>query len=209
MTDERPADESAALDAALRTLATYRKGALAFGEHVRPVRFVIDNADGRLVFPAMVAVFDALELVLFIPGETDDALQLLLTIDEIDPERHAGADRWRIHHGEPEDLKWAAAWIDAARLHTFVFDGDAMMRPNPLAAAEPGVCRRLNADKAALRRLTHARTRVDVEDPMCVALDPGGIHVRARFDILRINFPAPAQTADDANRAIDELMAGG
>ena len=208
MPDERPADESAALDAALRTLDTYRKGSLAFGEHVRPVRFVVDNEEGRLVFPAMVAMFEALELVMFIPGETDDALQLLLTLDEVDPERSAGVDRWRIHHGEPEDIKWAAAWIDAARLHSFVFDGDAMMRANPLAGAEPGVCKRLNADRAALRRLTLANTRVDVEDPLCVALDPGGIHIRARFDILRINFPERVETAQGAEKAIDALLSG-
>ena len=83
-----PKDENAALDEAQRLLAAHRIGALAFAEAVRPVKFVLDNDDGRVICPVMSAALDLPELVLFVPEESDEALQLLLESEEIDEKDH-------------------------------------------------------------------------------------------------------------------------
>ncbi|MFG0275089.1 MAG: hypothetical protein ACF8QF_08530 [Phycisphaerales bacterium] len=206
-----PDPDQSALDDALDTLRAHRVGALAFDEHIVPIRFVQMPDDGRIVFPAMTAMLDAPELVLFIPEESDEALQLLLSAEPLDEHAHPGPDRWRIHHGEPQDIHWVGAWIDAARRGPFVFDGDAMMPPNHLAADEPALCKRANSDEGALLAATDRATGRENQEPRCVGVDPWGLHVRTYFDIARVPFreaDAPAGTRDMAERAIDNLLKG-
>jgi len=84
-------------------------------------------------------------------------------------------DRWRIHHGDPTDVHWAYAAIDAMRFESRVIDGDALTRPNPLAAAEPAVCRWLNTDhRAELPRLARAYAGINASAPVAAGIDPDG-----------------------------------
>jgi hypothetical protein len=204
-----PSDaEQQALDLALRTLAAHRTGAISFGEHVRPIKFVLDNEDGRLVCPVMVAVLEEPEIVMFIPEESDEALQLLLDVEEVDEKDHSRAiDKWIAHHGDPEDIHWVACWIDAARMGPVVIDGDALMNSNPLAGAEARTCRRINEDKDALRALCARYAKMDVEDPLCVAVAPLGLSVKSRFDILFVPFGADIETESALDAEIDRLLA--
>lgn len=207
--DLPPGDEGAALLEALATLRAHREGTLAFDEHVRPVRFVQDPEDGRLIFPAMVAMLDASEVVLFVPEESDEALQLLLTLEPVDEASHPGPDRWRIHHDQPTDIHWVAAWVDGARRGKFVFDGDAMMAPNPLASCEAALCRRANADEGALLRAADRATGRRNRAAVCVGVDPWGLHARCEFDVARVPFAlddAPAGSCEQAERAVEHLL---
>ncbi|MHC5005487.1 MAG: hypothetical protein ACYTJ0_20485, partial [Planctomycetota bacterium] len=167
-------------------LRSHTRGELRFDEHVRPMKYVI-APDGRLVMPVMVAMLAAVETVLFVPEYGEEALELLVTLAAFEESGPDGAlvDRWRIYHGEPDDVRWAFVDLDAARLGEHVVDGEALVQANPLAEAEPALCRRLNeAGHEALRRLCAERAGCEVQKPVAVGVDPGGIDVRRRFDVI-------------------------
>jgi hypothetical protein len=197
----------AALEDALRLFRSERAGVLSFDEQVRPVRFVTDPSTGHVVAPAPASMLECFEAVLFVPEESDDALQLLLTPEPIDNDNHPAVDRWRIHHGEPGDARWVRFHVESARRREMVFDGDAFMRASPVADAEAGLCKKLNADRDRLARLCKACAGLDVEKPVCVGVDQDGLHVRARFGIVRAPFEHEARTPEEARRAVDALLA--
>src|SRR5688572_2319457 len=154
---------------------------LRFDEHIRPVKYVI-AADGRLAAPVMVAMLQAMDGVLFVPEFVEDAMELQVTFfqfEERGPDA-AVADRWRIYHGEPDDVRWAYLKIDAARFSGMVIDGDVLQRPNPLAADEARLCKELNRQPDVLRTLCERYGTMRVEQPVMVGIDPNGIDLRAR-----------------------------
>jgi hypothetical protein len=182
-------------------------GEIRFDEHVRPIRYVVEPG-GRLVAPAMVAMLTALETVLFVPDCAEGSMELLLTVIAFEEEGEDGAfaDRWRIYHGEPEDVRWAFLEIDAAKYQGEVIDGEALSRPNPLADVEAALCRQVNTGaRDALRRLCAAHAAA-VEEPVMVGIDPLGIDVRRRFDVVRVPAPEPMTTADEARRVLDSML---
>lgn len=191
---------------AATVLRAHRAGVLLADESPAPARFVIDGRTGRLVMPAPPALHDAGEFVLFIPEERDDALQLLLT-PGILPDDDPAADRWLAYHGRPESKGWAAFAVESARLGGEVTDGPGMTLTNPLADAEPRLCKRVNADPAGLARAC-AAGGAPVASPLCVGVDAYGLDVRARFGIVRLAFPAPADTEASAAASIDALLRG-
>jgi hypothetical protein len=193
---------------ALRFLRAERAGDLQFQGHVRRLKFVTDNRTGHIVASLMVAAMEAGEVVLHVPEEGEDALQLLCTPEPLD-ENDEGVDRWRIHHGEPEDVRWARLHIETARWGPVVYDGEAFMVGNPLAGDEPGVCRRLNEDPERLRRLVEAAGHPEVAKPLCVGVDPDGLHIRARFGVNRVEFPRRAGSGEDVERMVEEMGGGG
>jgi len=194
------------LDDALRFFRAERAGELRFDENMRSLKFVTDNETGHIVAPVMVAMLQTADCTLFVPEEDPDALQLLVTPEEIDGETHPSADRWRIYHGEPDDVRWAEFFIDSARLGPMVFDGDALMIANPLAPAEPAACKRMNADKQALGRICRTCAGVEVAEPVCVGVDPDGLHVRARFGVVRVDFDDRVEAPAELEAALDALL---
>jgi len=198
-------DDAIALEHALDVLDASREGVLSIGGEQRiPLRYVVAGADGRLVASVPVAALLAHELILHVPEETDDALQLLLSVEEI--AESADTDRWQAHHGQPEHVRWGAMFIDSAKHGPWVFDGDAMMRPNPLTAAEPALCKLANADKAALVRACQRYAGLVVPDPVCVGADPRGLHIRARFGVVRLRFPGEAPTPGAAEAILRQVL---
>lgn len=195
------------LDAALERLRGNTTGDLRFDEHVRGVRYVLDH-DGRMVLPVMVAMLRTPDTVLFVPELADEAMELMLTLEPFE-EIGAGAalaDRWRIHHGDPPDVRWARAVIDAARHETSVIDGEALQVPNPLAAAEPALCRLGNGElRAALPAICRRFAGVGVDEPRLVSVDPGGANLRGRFGVYRARFPAPAPEPAAAQAALEAM----
>jgi hypothetical protein len=159
-----------------------------------------------VVFPTNPIVFEG-EAVLFTPEESDQALQLLLLPRPTDPDTDEACDRWKAYHGTPAYPRWASCGIESARLGDDVVEGEALMVPNPLRAAEPALCKRLNADRARLTRLCHRATGVEIPGPLAVGVDPDGVDVKARFGIVRVLFGAPAPTGEAAGAAIDALLA--
>ena len=72
---------------------------------------------------------------------------------------------------------------------------------NTFVDDEPMLCRSINQlGPDAIRALCKARLDLDVEDPVIVAVDPLGVDVRARFDILRLPFGTPIE---DPDRVLD------
>lgn len=201
--DSNEADAQA-LEHALAVFTADLEGRLRFDEHVARLKYVFDPRDGRLVASVPVAVFFATELVFDVPEENDDALQLLVTAEEC-PES-AATDRWLAYHGEPEHVRWASFWIDSARHGPWVFDGDALTIPNPLAADEPGLCKRLNAEADRLAVLCQRFAGVPIPKPVCVGVDPRGLHVRASFGVVRVRFETLAPTVVDATRTIEAML---
>lgn len=188
-------------------LRAHTRADLRFEEHLRPIKYVI-APDGRLVSPVMVAMLDAVDTVLFVPECVEDAMEIMVTLEPFAERGEFGAvaDRWRIHHGEPEDVRWAFMHIDVARFAEQVIDGDALMRPNALAEVESRICRHMNDDHTDdLRALCLCFAKIEVEQPVMVAIDPGGIDVRARFDVVRVPSTEPMLTAADARRVLTAM----
>jgi hypothetical protein len=186
-------------------------GTIGFDEEFIPIKLVV-APDGALVAPVMVAMLRALDVVVFLPEEDDAAMQLQVTLEEIeDKGEHAAlCDRWRIYHGEPEDVRWARFSIDAAKFDGRMFDGLALMEPNPLTEAEARICRRVNAEMRELLKQACLRTaEVEIEDPRLVGVDPLGFDVRGRFDVVRLDADPEIVDEADAFAALEELATGG
>ena len=133
-------------------------------------------------------------------------------LEEIqDSGEHAAlCDRWRIYHGEPEDVRWARISIDAAKFDGRMFDGLALMEPNALAEAEPRVCRKVNAEMRGLLKQACLRVaEVEIEDPRLVGVDPLGFDIRGRFDVVRLDADPEIVDEADAFAALEELATGG
>ena len=193
-----------ALDHAHAVLSASRTGLLHFGERTMDLKFVVANETGRIIASVPAAVLLATDHTLMVPEETDDALQLLLTPEEA--AESDSTDRWLAYHGQPEHVRWVEFWIESARHGPWVFDGEAMMRPNTVAAAEPAVCKKLNADRAALARVCQRHAGVVVPTPTCVGVDAGGLYVRAAFGVVRVPFERHAQDTTDLTTLIDALV---
>jgi hypothetical protein len=197
----------AIVDAAHAFLRAHSTGELRFDEHLRPIKYVIAPT-GRLVAPVMVAMLQSVDTVLFVPQCAEGSMEVQVTLDQFDEHSRDGAlaDRWRIHHGDPPDVNWAFFDIDAARHEGVVIDGEALLRANPLAAGEPGLCREMNSDHADdLRRLCRHYAHINVEEPVMVAVDPLGIDVRGMFDVIRVPAVEPMPTAADARRVLHAM----
>ncbi len=200
-------DEAVALATVVRTLRTHRVGTLHFDDHFIPTPFITDPGSGRLILAVPEACFFAHEHIFFIPEEAEDALQLLLSPERA--EESALTDRWMAYHGEPEHVRWAECYIDAAKRTPWVFDGDAMMLPNAIAGDESRLVRIMNADKSALARVASDAVSKDVPDPVGVGVDEDGAYVRARFGVVRLHFRERAADAGEAESLLRELLAGG
>ncbi|MBI1303670.1 MAG: hypothetical protein GC172_07775 [Phycisphaera sp.] len=217
MTDESDASfdgaaDDAANDAILeacRYLRAHLTGLIGFDGEFVPIKLVV-APDGALVAPVMVAMLRSFDTALFLPDEGEDAMHMQVTLEEIgDRGEHAAlCDRWRIYHGEPDDVRWARISIDAAKFRGLMFDGLALMRPNPLADIESKICRRVNSEmREALKAAIAAVAGLEVEDPRLVGVDSLGFDVRGRFDVVRLPADPPISDGDDAVDALEELAA--
>jgi len=196
------------VDAAYRRLRAHTTGELRFDEHLRKLKYVIAPS-GRLVAPVMVAMLQSADAVLFVPECIEDSLEVQLTLEQFEERGDNGAltDRWRIYHGEPQDVNWAFIDIDAVRNGPAVIDGDALMQENPLAAEEPALCMMMNTEhRDDLRRMCLAYSRINIQYPVMVGIDPLGIDVRGRFDVTRVESEEQMPTAEDAKRILASMI---
>lgn len=181
---------------------------IRFEEHFRPLRYVF-HQDGRLVAPVMVAMLQAMETVLFIPDVAEDALEMLVTLEEFDEHGSEGAiaDRWRIYHGDPPDVRWAIMNIDAGKLAGSVIDGEALTRINPFAVEESRICKHMNqAHGADLKVLALHFAHIEIENPVMVGIDPLGIDIRGQFDVARVNATEAMKTPEDARTILRGMV---
>jgi len=196
--------EEAALRHARAVFASSREGVLLFNEQHLSVKFVTDPATGHPVISVPAAALLASDHTLMVPEDSDDALQLMITPDQI--EESGVTDRWMAYHGQPEQVRWADAWIESVKHGPWVFDGEALMTPNALADIEPAACKRLNAEKAALARLCQRYAGVPVPVPTCVGVDPDGLYVRAAFGVVRVPFEHAATDQAELDGIISAML---
>ncbi|MCC6678786.1 MAG: hypothetical protein IT436_16765 [Phycisphaerales bacterium] len=201
-------DDSLDAAGARRHLRSTTEALLRFDDLTLHLRFILDPATGDPVSPIPPAVLTAAELILFIPDEVEDALQLLVHPVEINPDREAAADRWLIYHGASRESRWARLEIQSARRGRDVFDGPDLRGPAHLLKDEPRLLALLNADAPGLARLCRSATGTAPADPRAVGIDPDGLDIRARFGIIRIPFDRPADSPAAAESLIRGLISG-
>jgi hypothetical protein len=195
------------VDAALAFLRGHTKADLQFDEHMRPLKYVV-APDGRLISPVMVAMINAVDTVLFIPSNEDGAMEVMVTLEQFDERTGEGggaADRWRIYHGEPEDVRWAFMSIDSARFEGVVVDGMALQQSNSLATDQSRLCKMMNESPEALRQMCLHFSKFTLEKPVMVGIDPQGFDVRARFEVVRVQATAPMNSPEKARLILKEM----
>ena len=200
--------EDQATEQAYAFLRGHTRGDLRYEEHIGPVRYVI-GPDGRLAAPVTYQMLDAVDTVLFVPEFAEGAMEVQVTLSALDPQGAEGAlaDRWRIYHGEPLEAHWAWLDPDAARYESWVVDGEALRRANPLAADEARLCRQINqGPRDELGLVCRHFAEADVEEPLVVGVDPLGFDVRRRFDVARVPAPAVMDNADAVESVFAQMI---
>ncbi len=200
--------ELQAAEQAYAFLRGHTRGDLRFDEHLGPVRYVI-GPDGRLVSPVTYLMLEAVDAVLFVPAFAEGAMEVQVTLSALDPDGAEGAvaDRWRIYHREPQEVRWAWLDPDAARWEKWVIDGESVRRSNPLSADEARLCRQINqGSRDELRRVCRHFAEADVEEPLVVGVDPLGFDVRRRFDVARVPAPSAMGTAELVEQAYAQMV---
>ncbi len=202
-----------AIDAALRTLASHHASVFLADGTPTPVRIILARGTPVLVASVHPTVADAAELVVFIPEETNDAMQLLVSARELGHADMSQQDRYLAYHSRAESSEWIAADIDACRWEGEVFDRDdlaaAMNGPGRMLADEPALLRTVNGDASiGVRLATHAGLR-DVEHAVVVGVDPWGADVRAGTRLRRVEFESPVHDADAALHSLRSIAEAG
>jgi hypothetical protein len=195
------------VDDVRRFLLAHCTGDLRFDEHLRTLKYVV-APEGRLAAPVMVAMLQSLDTVLFVPEFAEGAMEVQVTLEQFEENGpHGGvADRWRIYHGDPPDVRWAFLGVDDLRYEGRVIDGDEVPLENPLREIESSLCRLLNQRaRDDLRALCLHFADAEVEDPVVVGVDPGGIMVRRSFDVIRVETDE-SLTADNAEQILTSML---
>lgn len=185
------------------------RGVLCADEAVRAATFVIDGRSGRLALPMTPTQQRAESVVLMVPDERDDALQLLLRVEPLEDWRGAEVcDRHLAYHGRCAAQAWAWASAECVKNGGVVLEPGALGLINPLAGVEPALCKRLNRDRAALMALLERLTRQAIDEPVVVGVDPLGLDVRGAFGVARAPWPARLESVDTAGATVEAWLAG-
>jgi len=197
-------DDHGALEHAVEVLHASLEGWLRFGEQGVAVKYIVDPGTGRLIAPVPVAALLATDHTLLVPEDTDEALAMIVTPQKV--EEGALTDRWCAYHGEPEHVRWAELWVESGKHGEWVFDGEGLTVVNPLTSGgeEAALIRRCNRDAGELAKVCQRFAGVVVPDPVCVGVDPRGLHVRARFGVVRVRF----EGGGEAGGEIEALFSG-
>jgi len=202
--------------AGVRALRRHHEGTLQFHERVVQVRLVIESSSGAVVMPVeppfAAAGAEGAEMVLWLPRESDWDAQASVTPRPIDrPESVEAVDRWAAYHGATTLTAWVRCEIDGLKTGTGVFDREQVQIANTLGRAEYALIRHANADRGRLAGACKSHAATPIADPLCVGADPFGIDVRARFGIIRLEFPPgiEAATPESARRQLDRLLSIG
>lgn len=207
--DVPPRDEAGALVQLMRASTT---ATMLCGDRATPLRYVIDGADGAIICPVESELLGAEDYTLLIPDDAHGALQIHAAPTLIDQRSSASCDRHMAYHGVQDPSAWVSFKIFSARadhpvLGPIVADGADLMRPNALRSVEPRLCKALNADPARVAAFCLKRAGVAIERPLVVGIDPGGMDVRAKFGIVRVEFDPPISESDSAAARLEELLA--
>lgn len=174
-------------------LHEHRVGALLADDSPRTVRFVLDLQTAAPVLPVSRPELHAQSLVLMIPDEGHDALQILVSPEQLTGDGGESVDRWHAYHGRPDHAAWVRLRIQAARLGAIVVDGSDLMRPNPFAQSQTALCRVWNAAP-------------NTTGMTAVGVDEYGIDLRTVRGLMRRSFAEPANDEACAKAQIERLV---
>ena len=197
-----------AVDQTLAFLHANLRGHIRFDGDRVPIKVIV-SPEGRIVAPVMEAMLRSVEVVLELPDDGEDGLQVMVSLERLDPEgEHAGlCDRWRAYHGDPEDVRWALMQIDASRFRQWFVDGEALMQANPLAKDESALLRTLNAQPRAFLKAFCTTCKVDCKEPVAVGVDAAGIDIRRAHDTARLPFPMRFERVEQVRAFIEGTSA--
>lgn len=216
---------------ALLAWRSNRRGVLMCGEIPHRTGFAVCPRTGEVAAPLPTTLLSAgadrsadgaTHFVLFLPDESEAALQVLLTPRVADPEetdlrdrfeapREELRDRWMMLHLDPPrgDAAWVLFDAESARLGREVLDDDALRSFSDLHAWEPKLVKRANADRARLARACLAVTGSGLTDAIAVEANPSGLLVRHKLGVTLAPFGVEAHDQAAAEREIDALLARG
>lgn len=185
-----------AVDRTLEFLHANLKGFIRFDGDRVAIKVIV-APDGSIVAPVMESMLLAVDVSLELPDDGEDGLQVMVTLERLDPEGPLAGlcDRWRAYHGEPEDVRWARMVPDAAKHLQWFVDGEALLEANPLAKDEAGLLKALNTQPRSFLKALCTTGKAPSEHPVAVGVDPGGIDVRRAHDVVRLPFPLRFDTA--------------
>ncbi|HEX2839618.1 MAG TPA: hypothetical protein VHN77_15990, partial [Phycisphaerales bacterium] len=146
---------------------------------------------------------------LFLPDDAaanPECLQVTATPREIDPNREEACDRHGAYFGRPAHPRWALLEVSSVKRLDEVLDGDLVRLANPLRRHEGRLCRAVNANAGALSQACERAAGIAPPEPRMVGVDPWGADVRARFDIIRLEFPQPVSTDTEARDQLSTLL---
>jgi len=193
-----------AVDRTLEFLHANPKGFIRFDGDRVAIKVIV-APDGSIVAPVMESMLLAVDVSLELPDDGEDSLQVMVTLERLDPEGPLAGlcDRWRAYHGDPEDVRWAHMQIDASRFRQWFVDGEALMVANPLAKDEASLLKALNAQPRAFLKAFCTACKVDCKDPVAVGVDPGGVDIRRAHDTARLPFPLRFEQAAQVRSFIE------
>lgn len=208
-TDPSPHGHGAAA-AILRLIRAHRSATLVTPEAARPCPTIIDPATGRLVaaLESDEALLDA--ATLFIPDESNDALQLLVLPGSSEPATDAARDRYTAFHGAPTLPALLSLTLDGARHLDVIVDASEIDLGDPFPTEAASIRRALNADRHALGRIC---TKLGIElglrageSPVALSVDPHGIDLKGPLGLRRYDFERPARDAADLRAMASHLL---
>jgi len=195
----------------LRLLRAHAEGTLRCDETPEPVRFVYSRLDQGVILPLEPRLLDSGQFLLCLPDDSFDlSVRALLHLTPLEDAREIDRDRHLAYHGPTNAGVWVLGRIEHAHSASgLVIDGELLTAPSPIAADEPRLCKRLNADRDALADATELFAGVRIAEPLAVGVDPNGFDVRARHGIVRVEFPSPCADGETAARVITAMLEPG
>lgn len=208
MTTEPPTFNDDPTTHALSLLRGHSTGTLLVDGTPTEALYLVDPRAGSLILSIEPDMLNGDDIVLVIPEDRFDApLRASLMLQE-ETEGEA-TDRFMAYHTRQPLPGWARGRLSFVKLETgAVVAQEELEIPNPLIDALPGLCKKLNSDRKALREVCKLLARVDIEEPLAVGIDDLGFDVRARFGVVRVTLPSRMRTGQEAEDVVAALLRG-
>lgn len=171
---------------------------------------IIDASAGVLVIPMSDTEAGLESATLFVPDESDQAVQVLILPSQSTHASDADMDRFRAAHGTPDPITLYRLKIDGARLGGRVVDGPDIDLKDPFLTESGAIRRALNANRTAL---TRACTYLGIdlgargtETLVALSVDPEGIDLKGPTGLGRYRFDKIARDRDHLRSLASPLL---
>lgn len=223
-TDLRQYSETAL--AAARQLRRFSACLLrADDDRLEPSRFILDDGTGDPILCVSRGFASEELLTLHAPDDTfenPDAVHLNGSVVSLFPEKSraddAARDKWLMAFashstGNTDDATrsvFIRLEVDSLKTEAAgrvsVLDGPEARIANPLLPSLGTLCKRANADPTALAAFVLRETGTQPESGRAVSFDPWGMHIRATFGLIRIEYPLALTTEAEVTAYLDARL---